>query len=186
MEALSLSQNFPPPNFPLKCPAICTLDGADWCLRTSLLPICFDRNWKNFQPPYLAGGGGGSGSFYFQSERRNRTTTTAAKETKKKKSNNKKRRKSDCWVIGNSVVLYQIKRSERNRETTTVGSDGIEIHGWIRFQGPSFDWRRSPIACLFFLCSCNPSKDKGERRIIIPHRWSDSTEREHSEWWTAL
>ena len=145
----------------------------------------FRSKLENFQPPYLAGRGS-SGSFYFQSERRNRTTTTAAKETKKKKSNNKKRRKSDCWVIGNSVVLYQIKRSERNRETTTVGSDGIEIHGWIRFQGPSFDWRRSPIACLFFLCSCNPSKDKGERRIIIPHRWSDSTEREHSEWWTAL
>ena len=138
MEALSLSQNFPPPNFPLKCPAICTLDGADWCLRTSLLPICFDRNWKNFQPPYLAGGGG-SGSFYFQSERRNRTTTTAAKETKKKKVKQQEKKKK--WLLGDRQLGRSLSnQKEREKQRDDDRWERRNRNPWVNTISRSIIW----------------------------------------------
>ena len=89
----------------------------------------FRSKLEKLSTPLFGRGGGGQAPFIFRVKGEIEQQQQQPRKQKKKKSNNKKRRKSDCWVIGNSVVLYQIKRSERNRETTTVGSDGIEIHG---------------------------------------------------------
>ena len=146
MEALSLSQNFPPPNFPLKCPAICTLDGADWCLRTSLLPICFDRNWKNFQPPYLAGGGGVRLLLFSEWKAKSNNNNSSQGNKKKKVKQQEKKKK---WLLGDRQLGRSLSnQKEREKQRDDDRWERRNRNPWVNTISRSIIWLTKVAHCL--------------------------------------